>query len=328
MNMSSELRRGKLLPSGVSEDQYKNLLFDEKEVKFEFDELAELTFPYPQVSTKVKYAKRRIDNELTAHLNSIIKNQSEGCTQNRVLNQLLHLGRDLKGILNTSQEVIDDKGYDLERLCAKKASFRDDLEYYEFTYIYHYIQQAAIRSVLEFQAHFIDLIPEEKQITIQKIYNEMLHMAVPENLSIQVVENETDDIHLDLNECQEDKMPTNAELFYEEVSKYNFTALPKLAELPENKRRILIAQIAAHPLPYVVAMLDYLGYPAYLKLNYNLKMTQIHKHVQIATNTKSKRSVEGNFNVLNPESKDNMERYTSYSYKEIVKDDYQRLKCK
>lgn len=124
MDITSELRRGKLLPSGVSEDQYKNLLFDEKEVKFEFEELTELTFPYPKVSTKVKYAKRRIDNELTANLNSIIKTQSEGCTQNRVLNRLLHLSRNLKGILNASQEVIDEKNYDLERLGAKKASFR------------------------------------------------------------------------------------------------------------------------------------------------------------------------------------------------------------
>ena len=318
--------RNKLL-SG-SEDSFKNLLFDTKPVMPTFDERTKLDFSYPQVSAKVKYFKRQIDNALTANLNNAIESQSVDTTKPRILNHLMKMKRETKSAIENSQTLIDAQGYDLERLGAKGARFSEDIEYYELTYIFHYLQQSYIRWILEFQEHFLEFIPGDKRITPELIYNEYLQMAVPEAFpvrTIQAIEVKPEKKEPELDTSIEvEKMPSRAQIFFNEAQKYDFTSLPKISALSANAQSILITKTVSHELPYIIAMLDFLGYPKHLKDNYNLNKEQIYKHVATALGV-SQRQVKGNFLVLKEDSDENRERYSAYQFKKDVNTDYDAL---
>ena len=330
MDIAKDIISGSLMVPNSSEDNFRNLLYDEKSVNPEYETMTELDFDYPQVSNKVKYVKRVIDNKFTSDLNELISYYSANTTQARVEYRLMKMKRELKSALEKLQSAIDAHSYNLDKLNDKKARYSADLEYYENTYIFHYAQQAYIRCAIEFQMHFLEYVPEDKKITPEMIYNEFLRMPVPDTLpvrigitigTIQKLEKPTP-VNLDV---EIEKMPTNAQIFVSEVHKYDFTSLPSLSGLNSNKISLLITKMLGHELPYVVAMLAFLGYPEYLKSKYHCNKEAIYKHIAQALNLKSPRQVKGNFLVLNEDSKEDTSRYSAYQFKEQVKDDFEEI---
>lgn len=329
MNITRDIINGSLIISNSSEDNYRNLLFDAKPVIPEYDALTQLDFDYPQVSNKVKYAKRIIDNRFTSYLNELIPNYSTA-TPERIMYRLRNIKRGLKSSLEQLQSAIDAHSYDLEKLKDKKTRYSADPEYYEMTYIFHYAQQANIRFAVEFQTHFIDFIPEEKKITPALVYNEFLHMPIPDALPVHIGNDieanrqsaGTAPVKLDI---ETEKMPTNAQIFVNEVQKYDFTSLPSLSGLSSNQISLLITKTLGNDLPYIVAMLDFLGYPEYLKTKYNHNKEAIYKHIAQALNNKSPRQVKGNFLVLKKGSNEDTSRYSAYQFKDQVEADFNEI---
>lgn len=330
MNIARDIINGSLIIRNSSEDNYRNLLYDAKPVNPEYDALTQLYFDYPQVSNKVKYVKRIIDNKFTSDLNGLIHNYSTATTRERILYRLRNIKRDLKFSLEQLQSAIDSKSYDLEKFKDKKARYSSDLEYYELTYIFHYAQQAYIRFAVEFQTHFIDFIPEEKKITPALVYNEYLHIPIPDALPVRIG-NAVEDKRQPVNtapvslDAEVEKMPTSAQIFVNEVQKYDFTSLPSLSGLSSNQISLLITKMLGNNLPYIVAMLAFLGYPEYLKSKYSMNKVKIYNHIAEALNGVSQRQVKGNFLVLNKDSKEDGLRYSAHQFKEQVKEDFNEL---
>lgn len=329
MNIADDFLRGRLLPQ-KSEGECRNELYDLGCIEPDFDPTCRLSFEYPQVSNKVKLAKRLVDNAINKDLNNLFASLESNCTQERVLYKLMKIKRAIKPALQNIQTHIDDGRYWLKAFANKNARYGGiDAPFYENVYVSNYVQRILIWYALEFQGHFIKYIPEDKRLSLDTIFIEFLQMPVPDEsfiIPITRIEAETTvqtEPEIDLN-VDVEKMPTNAQIFYEEVQKYNFTNLPKMAAISGNKQSILITKTLSHDMPYVIAMLDYLGYPKYLKDNYRLNKEQIYKHVATALGV-SNRQVKGNFLVLKEGSNENTTRYSAFQFKTAVKDDYETL---
>lgn len=121
-------------------------------------------------------------------------------------------------------------------------------------------------------------------------------------------------------------MPTNAQIFINEVKPYGFLELPKVLDIQENNRVLFVTHIMGQPVPYIVAMMNLLGYPKYLKAEYNFTVEKICKHLGKALNGVSARQIKGNLNILKPSSREDPNRYTSQQYITDVERDYQKFK--
>lgn len=118
--------------------------------------------------------------------------------------------------------------------------------------------------------------------------------------------------------------------FVTEVERYQFENLEKVSCMNDGQKSRLINLIIENSAAYSVAMLDYIGYFNSLKKNYELNKTQMFKHVAKAIGS-NERDVKGNFNVLDDSlgSGDERFKYTSYSFTETVKTDYDNIiRCK
>jgi len=328
MNAIDLLRRNALLPQ-MSEDECRNILFDTPIISLNFPQIKTLHFDYPIVSQRVSLAQRLINNGIYADFNQLVSHLESCMTDNRVLYQFKQLKQTIIPLINELQQVIEDNKYDLARLGSKNSNYKTDLPYFENTYVYHYFQQMLIWYLLEFQAHFITLIPGNKQIQLEDIYIQYLKIAVPDTIHISTIphiqtikENNAREINL---ETVVEQIPSTAQIFLEEVKKYSFLSLAKVTVLNDNQKKLLITKMTAQCLPYIVAMLDYLEYPKYLKEKYSLNKTQIYSHISKALNGAKVRQIKGNFHVLNPNSKEDTTRYTAYQYSDTVKDDYEQI---
>ena len=307
-------RRNALLPQ-KSEDECRNILFDTPTVSLNSPQINTLHFDYPIVSQRVSLAKRLIDNSIHTDYNQTVSHLESFEIGNRALYQFKQLKQAILPLINELQQVIEQNKYDLSRLGSKNANYKTDLPYFENTYIYYYAQQMLIWYLLEFQAHFITLIPGNKRIQLEDIYIQYLKIAVPDTIHISTIphiqtikENNAQEINL---ETVVEQIPSTTQIFLEEVKKYSFFSLAKVTILNDNQKKLLITKMTAQCLPYIVAMLDYLEYPKYLKEKYSLNKTQIYSHISKALNGAKVRQLKGNFHVLNPNSK--------------VKDDYEQI---
>lgn len=318
-----QTRQDNILVCRGTDDVYRSLLVDIPEIAIEYTPLIAFEFPYPVFSARLRYAKRIIDNSIHEELNALINEASgEGCSGIPSF-MMIKIMRSLKSALKQLQGIIDDRCYDVEKLSSKGTRFSDS-EYFENTYICHYLSQSLIYLAIEYQEQFSAYIPKDKQVSLESIYLDILKMMPPESAHISRSDRKINDNSIDDN-IDIEKMPTAAQIFYNEVQKYEFFSLPKLSVLNLPKKKLLITKMTGQPLPYIVAMLDYLGYNRYLKDNYNMNKEKIYEHLSIALNNVSVRQIKGNFNVLNPDSKDDTQRYTSHQYTEIVKNDFKSL---
>lgn len=328
MNAIDLLRRNALLPQ-MSEDECRNILFDTPTVSLNSPQINTLHFDYPIVSQRVSLAKRQIDNGIYTDYNQLISHLESFEIGNRALYQFKQLKQAIIPVICDLQQIIEENKYDLSSLGSKNANYKTNLPYFENTYICHYAQQMLIWYLLEYQAHFITHIPEDKRVQLDDIYVQHLKIAVPDTIHISTTPHiqtvkETNAQEIDLDAVVE-QIPTTAQIFLEEVKKYSFLSLAKVDILNDNQKKILVTKMTAQCLPYIVAMLDYLEYPKHLKDKYSLNKTQIYCHISQALNGAKVRQIKGNFHVLNPNSKEDTTRYTAYQYSDIVKDDYEQI---
>ena len=169
MDTIDRLRNNTLLPQ-KSEDECRNILFDTPIISLNFPQIKTLHFDYPIVSQRVSLAKRLIDNSIYSDYNQTVSHLESFEIGNRVLYQFKQLKQTIIPLINELQQVIEQNKYDLSRLGSKNSNYKTDLPYFENTYVHHYFQQMLIWYLLEFQAHFITLIPENKQIQLEDIY--------------------------------------------------------------------------------------------------------------------------------------------------------------
>lgn len=126
------------------------------------------------------------------------------------------------------------------------------------------------------------------------------------------------------DEFEKEIIKTKYEQFIEEVTPYDFGGLDKVKALNKSGQVKLINLIITNDTNYAVPMLIHIGYYEILKKKYGLSNAKIFTHWSKALN-KSERGVKGNFNVLNPESKEDRYRYNAEDYVDKVAEDYQNL---
>ena len=110
-----------------------------------------------------------------------------------------------------------------------------------------------------------------------------------------------------------------------QLAKYNFEELKLVKAINQSSLEMLYKTIALNDLPYQVAMLDFLGFVKYCERNYVTTKVELVKIICEILGAVM-RQVKGNLLVLNPNSRENRERYTSHLFRETVMNDYESLK--
>lgn len=122
-------------------------------------------------------------------------------------------------------------------------------------------------------------------------------------------------------------IPTQYDVFIKNVECFGFWDLEKVKCLNEPQRKKLVKLIVEKPIGYSVVMLKLIGYFDNLINKYGKKKEDAFKHVGKALQ-KNSRAVKGNYNILDPNSKENPVIYNSQSFLNIVQDDYLKLQSK
>lgn len=291
-----------------------------------------ISFPAPLLSSKIKYYKRLVDNNITSELNKLFELLDRG-EADLILFHRKKLFEKIKSYLEDTQRYIVFNQFDLSEITSKYADFSVNFQHNECTYIFNYMLTALIRCYLEFQAHYIQFIEDDKQHTISDFYTQILKKQVPENPFIEevvevsvpvskeevVIENTDEDISIATQLAQD-----NSSRFINEVTLYKFEDLPKYAQLNKDNQKRLITLIVSRGLPFAIAMLHFLEYPERLKDAYSMNKEKQYRHIAKALNA-SVRSVKGNFLVLNPNSDEDRSRYTSFQNEKKVEEEYNLL---
>jgi hypothetical protein len=112
--------------------------------------------------------------------------------------------------------------------------------------------------------------------------------------------------------------------FKNTLKEVGFFNLKMVKYLPKESIEKLIGFIFSGTFPYQIAMLDYLGFIKQFEKDC-ITRTELYKQLGIILSV-TDRLVQGNINILLPYSKGNKALYTSYTHKERVENDYQKLK--
>lgn len=314
----------RLIPNNISEDSCTNILYETQEIKETFPRCLELIFNYPKVSTKVSLAKRLIDNSMIQSMNITLEQLGTRPTRERVLYKLMNIKRKLKEKITYIQKAIDDNGYDLSLLQGQRFNKYSA----EKAYILNYVKVSLIWYIMEFQSHFPSMIPDDKLVTLDIIFNQYLQMAAPAEAFIKEIRRIEPEPQPELDlDIETERMPDVAQIFVNITKPFGFLELKNIKALPNTQRSLFITHFTAMGVPYIAAMLDFLGYPRHLKNAHNMNSEAIFKHISEALNGASIRTIKGNLNILKPESKEDPIRYTSQQHIEEVKEDYNKFLC-
>ena len=159
--------------------------------------------------------------------------------------------------------------------------------------------------------------PQENEVTA---YQTFVSSLKTEKLIFPTVKTELPSSE----EYEKEQMQTNYETFVQEVEKYNFAELDKVKCLSKSKQSKLIYLITTNDSNYAVPMLIHIGYFDKLKKEFNMSNAKIFKHWSKALN-KAERAIKGNYNALNPNSKEDKYRYNSEDFVDKVASDYENL---
>jgi hypothetical protein len=113
--------------------------------------------------------------------------------------------------------------------------------------------------------------------------------------------------------------------FEEELLKYGFYSLPKVAVLPSHLAKKLIAKVSQSSCAYQIAMFSFLGFIDHLLAQHVKTKKQLYSLIERITQ-KNERDVKGNILVLDDYSEENKARYAAHQYKETVINDYKSIK--
>lgn len=142
-----------------------------------------VNFKAPLFSSKVKYYKRLIDNDIATCLNDKLFVEPK---ENLILYYRKNLQDKVTAHLSDIKNVIEKEQLDLD-IVLSIHDYAKDLLHNECTYIYHYMILALIRCYLEFQHHFIESIESDKQLSIDDFFVQMLQWKAPEKIGIEEI---------------------------------------------------------------------------------------------------------------------------------------------
>lgn len=294
-------------------------------IVFAFEPHYSLKFNVPIVSSKVRYVKALIDNAIANELNKKFSLLDDADAALVLFHRKKMFDITQERLLH-AKDIINSGGYLLDDIMNAR-DFASDRRRYECIFLFNYIVQACIREYLEFQARYVDSIPENKIVPLDRFYLEVLGAPVPSPAFIEQISEIKAKKPVDSPASfhSEDAADDSYTVFMTEVAKYNFTGLPKVAVLTNQYQTRLIRHMLGEGVPYTVAMLDFLGYPNYLKTTYRLNKEQLYKHVSKALDPVAVRTIKGNFLVLNPGSNEDKNKYTSWTYDDEVEKFYTSL---
>lgn len=220
-----------------------------------------------------------------------------------LLKQVLHYAKDLS---SSTEVILMTMRTQLIGLYVDLCLMADDLlvannDYLPFDELMYEVVQA---------------YPSEEETTIYQSYISSL---------AQTQEKKNDDSALpSVEEYEETVIETNYNRFVKEVETYRFAELEKVKSLNKQQQSKLIHLIVENEANYAVPMLVFLGYYAHLKKIFSMSNAKIFVHWAKALG-KSDRAVKGNYNAMNPESKEDKYRYNAGDFIAQVKNDYENL---
>ena len=164
-------------------DYYEPKLRELGKVEEKFSRNYIIEFNAPEVSAKVRYYRKLIDNTITTELNDFFSKTNSNTLA-------LFYRKSIFGLVQTSlkeiREIIITNNLDLDALFISR-DYSGALYINENTYIYHYLVLALIRFYMEFQQHFIDYIEESKQRTIDSFFVEILQWKKSDYVNIILI---------------------------------------------------------------------------------------------------------------------------------------------
>lgn len=111
----------------------------------------------------------------------------------------------------------------------------------------------------------------------------------------------------------------------DKLEQYGFFNLPMIKRIPIEKHASLIVKIASSKIPYIIAFFDYVGFLKHLEKEFFQTKYKLNLELAKLLNTHP-RAIKGNISSLLPTSTEDKKRYTAYCHKEMVENEYQRLK--
>lgn len=164
-------------------DYYEPKLRELGKVEEKFSRNYNIEFNAPEVSAKVRYYRKLIDNAITTELNDFFSKTNSNTLA-------LFYRKSILGLVQTGlkeiREIIITNNLDLDALFISR-DYSGALYINENTYIYHYLVLALIRFYMEFQQHFIDYIEESKQRTIDSFFVEILQWRKSDYVNITLI---------------------------------------------------------------------------------------------------------------------------------------------
>ena len=164
-------------------DYYEPKLRELGKVEEMFSRNYNIEFNAPEVSAKVRYYKRLIDNAITSELNDYFSKTNSNTLA-------LFYRKSIFGLVQTGlkeiREIIITNNLDLDTLFISK-DYSGTLYINENTYIFHYLILALIRFYMEFQQHFIDYIEESRRKSIDSFFVEVLQWRKSDYVNITLI---------------------------------------------------------------------------------------------------------------------------------------------
>ncbi len=295
----------------------------------QFDPYYSIRYSHPETSRRVKYLKKRIHNAAIEYLNSQIQDLSDH-NRKEIAYAMMTVRRHTVSVLQRATEIITENNLILDALDAKNTIFATNPVYYEAIHIFNYIVATAMYIFVEFQEQFKEYLSPEKMMTIEELYTIEMKVAVPENLPIVKSDRQERIINGPSTiDVQKIKSPIeiDTDTFIDTVKDFTFFDMPMVAKLTEEAKYRLAYLIVSNDGPYSIAMLYHIGYYSHLERFYHFNKGQCHDHVSKLLKIE-RRSCIGNRNVLNPGSKEDKLKYTSWKLMDDVKKDYDNLPLK
>jgi hypothetical protein len=177
----------------------------------------------------------------------------------------------------------------------------------------------------KYPTHNIEQFQKVESLFLKKKIAEYMADKTNDELDIQICLRQME--VLEYIKSMQGEIPTiktKSEKIKSELHKYGFFELPNVKSLSEPNKHKLVLLISTNPLPYGIAMLQYLNFLKHLKTEHFATDEILFKEVAKWFGV-TNRAVKGNFYVLNEHSNENRTRYTAHKQKEIVKNDYEKL---
>jgi hypothetical protein len=159
-------------------------------------------------------------------------------------------------------------------------------------------------------------------------------LEIAKKWKLEIINSNTGENHTELKQLKEinknipitgtyDSLITKTDYLKAKFKEYGFYTLEKVSVLSEQNADLLLKKLIDNRLPYIVAMIDYLGFIKHLSKEYFPTSKNLDKKIsEWFKSDKDGRTVRGNRNSLLKPDK----RYTANQHKENVQKDYQSLK--